>query len=52
MKDKIDELAMKAKNKNNRDLYRGTNEFKRSYQPRNNSVKDENGDVHADSHNI
>jgi hypothetical protein len=28
------------------------NIFKRGYQPRNNLVKDENGDVLADSHNI
>jgi hypothetical protein len=28
------------------------NEFKRGYQPRNNLVKDENGDMFADSHNI
>jgi hypothetical protein len=31
-----------------RDLYRGINEFKRCYQPRNNLVKN----VLADSHNI
>jgi hypothetical protein len=34
------------------DLYRGINEFKSSYQPRNNLVKDENGDLLADSNNI
>jgi hypothetical protein len=28
------------------------NEFKKLYQPRNNIVKDENGDLLADSHNI
>jgi hypothetical protein len=28
LKDKINELAMNSKNKNNRDLYRGINEFK------------------------
>jgi hypothetical protein len=28
------------------------NEFKRGYQPRNNLVKDENGDLLANSHNI
>jgi hypothetical protein len=37
MKDRINEL-----NKNITDLYRGINEFKRGYQPRNNLVKDEN----------
>jgi hypothetical protein len=52
MKDKINELATNGKNKNIRDLYRGIKEFKRSYQTRYNLVKDENGDVLADSHNI
>jgi hypothetical protein len=41
-----------CKNKNIRHLYRGINEFKRGYQPRSNLVKDENGDLFADSHNI
>jgi hypothetical protein len=41
-----------SKNKNIRDLYRGINEFKRGYQPTNNLVKDENGDLLADSRNI
>jgi hypothetical protein len=52
LKDKINELATNSKNKNTRDLYRGINEFKRGFQPRNNLVKDENGDLLADSHNI
>ncbi|PNF29495.1 hypothetical protein B7P43_G04553 [Cryptotermes secundus] len=52
VKDKIDALAMNSKNKNIRDLYRGTNDFKRGYQPSSNLVKDENGDLLADSHNI
>jgi hypothetical protein len=43
---------MNSKNKNIRDLHRGINAFKRGYQPRNNLVKDENGDLLADSHNI
>jgi hypothetical protein len=46
------QLAVNSKNKNIRDLYRGINEFKRGYQLRNKLVKDENGDVLADSHNI
>jgi hypothetical protein len=45
LKDKIDELAMNSTNKYIRDLYRGINE-------RSNLVKDENGDLLADSHNI
>jgi hypothetical protein len=47
LKDKIDELAT-----NIRDLYREINGFKRSYQPGSNLVKNENGDLLADSHNI
>jgi hypothetical protein len=35
-----------------RDMYRGINAFKRGYQPRSNLVKDENGDLLADFHNI
>lgn len=31
MTDKIDELAMNSQNKNIRELYRGTNEFKKGY---------------------
>jgi hypothetical protein len=33
-------------------LYRGINDFKKGYQPRSNFVKDEKGDLPADSHNI
>jgi hypothetical protein len=52
MKDKIDELATSSKNKNIRGLYRGINYFKKGYQPGSNLMKDENGDLLADSHNI
>jgi hypothetical protein len=52
LKDKINELATNSKNKSIRDLYRGINGFKRGYQPRNNLVKDKNGDLLVDSHNI
>jgi hypothetical protein len=52
LKDKIKELATNSKNKNIRDLHRGINKFKRRYQPRNSLVKDENGDLLADSHNV
>jgi hypothetical protein len=41
-----------SKNKNIRNLYRGINEFKRGCQPRSNLVKDENGNLLADSSNI
>jgi hypothetical protein len=52
LKDRIIKLAMKSKNKNIRDLYRGINAFKRRYQPINNLVKDENGDLLAESTEI
>jgi hypothetical protein len=52
LKDEIYVLATNSKNKNIRDLYKGINEFKRGYQPGSNLVKDENGDLLADSHNI
>jgi hypothetical protein len=39
-------------NENIRDLYRGINDFKKGYQPRTNVVKDEKGDLVADSHSI
>jgi hypothetical protein len=43
---------MDRKNKNIRDLQGGMNEFKRGYQTISNLVKDENGELLADSHNI
>jgi hypothetical protein len=52
LKSKINELETKSKNTNIRDLYRGISDFKKGYQPRNNVVKDENGDLVADSHSI
>jgi hypothetical protein len=39
LKDKINQLATNSKNKIIRDLYRGINEFKKGYQPRNNLAK-------------
>jgi hypothetical protein len=51
LKDKNNELATNSKDKNIRNLYVEINEFKRGYQPRNNLVKDENGDLLVDSHN-
>jgi hypothetical protein len=52
LKEKINELAMNSKNNNIKDLYRRINEFKRSYQTTSNLMKDENGNLLADSHNI
>jgi hypothetical protein len=50
LKDKINELATNSKNENIRDLYRGRDDFKRGCQPKSKLVKDENGDLHEDSH--
>jgi hypothetical protein len=52
LKVKINELATNSKNKNIRALYTRMNEFKRGYKLRSNLVKDENGDLFADPHNI
>jgi hypothetical protein len=52
LRDKINGLATNSKNNNIRDLYREIIGFKRGYQLRNNLVKDENGDLPVDSHNI
>jgi hypothetical protein len=40
LEDKINELATNSKNKNIRHMYRGINEFKRCYQPRDNLMRD------------
>ena len=49
---KIEELETNSKIQNIRDLYRGINDFKKGYRPRCNIVKDEKGDLVADSHSI
>ena len=49
---KIEELETNNKIRNIRDLYRGISDFKKGYQPRRNIVKDEKGDLVADSHGI
>ena len=41
-----------SKTKNIRDLYRNISDFKKDYQPSTNIVKDEKGDLVADSHII
>jgi hypothetical protein len=48
LKDKINGLETYNKNKNFRNFYRGINEFNKSYQPRINIIKDENGNLFAD----
>jgi hypothetical protein len=52
LKDKINELEINNKNKNIRDLYGGINEFKKGYQPRINIIKDENGNLIADTQSV
>ena len=49
---KIEELETNNKIQNIWDLYRGISDFKRGYQPRCNIVKNEKGDLVADSHGI
>ena len=52
MQAKIEELETNSKIQNIMDLYRGINDFQKGYQPRCNMVKDEKGDLAADSHSI
>jgi len=49
---KIEELETNSKINNISDLYRGINDMKKGYQPRTRIVKDEKGDLVADSHSI
>jgi hypothetical protein len=51
LKDKINELGTDCK-KNNRDLYGGIMEFNKSYQNGFNLIKDDNGNLMADSRRI
>ena len=52
VKAKFEELESNSKIKNFRDLYRDIIDFKKGYQPRTNIVKDEKGDLVADSHSV
>ncbi|KAJ4431136.1 hypothetical protein ANN_19731 [Periplaneta americana] len=52
LKEKLNEVETNSKNKNIRDLYKGIKKFKNGYQPRVNVIKDENGDLLADSPSI
>jgi len=49
---KIEELETNSEIQNIRDLFRRINDFKKGYQPRCNIVRDEKGDLVADSHSI
>ena len=50
LKAKTDELETNSTTKNITDLYSGINDFKRGYQPRSNTVKNEKGELITDSH--
>jgi len=52
LKAEIDYLETKRKITNIRYLYRGISDYKKGYQPRNNIVKDENGDLFRGYHSI
>jgi hypothetical protein len=52
LKAKIEELETNSKINNIRDLYRGINDFKKGYQPRNTILKEEKGDLVTGSHSI
>ena len=52
MKAKIEELETNSKIKNIMDLYKGNNDIKKGYQPRTNVLKDEKGDLVAESDSI
>src|SRR5215469_15948696 len=52
LKAKVEELENNSRIKNVRYLYMGINYFKKGYQPRTIIVKDEKGDLVADSHSI
>ena len=52
LKAKIEDLETNSKINNIRDLYRGINYFKKGYQARTIIVKDEKGDLVADSRSI
>ena len=48
----IEELETNSKINNFREWYRGISDFKKGYQTRTNTVKDDKGDLVADSHSI
>jgi hypothetical protein len=52
LRDNTEEIENNSKIKNVRDMYRGTNDFKKGYQPRTNMVMDENDEWFVDSYSI
>ena len=52
MKAKVNKLEENSKNKNNRQMCKGINEFKKGYQPRAYVIKKYNGTIVADTTSI
>ena len=52
MKAKVSKLEESSKNKNIREIYKGINEFKKGYQPRNYVIKKHDGRIEADRTSI
>ena len=52
LKDKINDCETTSKNECTRDLSRDINEFKNGYRPRTALVKNEKGEMFADSHSV
>jgi hypothetical protein len=52
LKAKIDELEANSKIKNIRNLYSDIIDFKKGYQPRTHTVRDEKSDLVTDVHSI
>ena len=50
LKAKTEKLETNSKIKNIRDLYRGISDIQKGFQPRTDIVKDEKGDLFANSH--
>jgi hypothetical protein len=48
LKENFNKFETNSKNNNITGLYRGINEFREGYQPRTNTVKDDNSDMLAD----
>jgi hypothetical protein len=52
LKGKINDCETPSKNKYTRDLSRDINEFKNGYHPKTALVKNEKGEMFADSHSV
>ena len=52
MKEKVNKIEENSKNKNIREMYKGINEFKKSYQLRVNVIKKHDGTIVADTTTI